>query len=270
MKARSVILWALALLIAAATAVFQRVTGPTYPVKGRVIVASQEVFFKLPQSHGGEGDAEIRLDAPDPALSGVLEFQRYRSNDPWRRQTLERRDGLLLGSIPHQPLAGKVAYRVLLARQGGPENPVSLTSNPVVIRFRGDVPAAVLIPHIVGMILAMILSVRAGLEALTRGPAAYALTVATAAALFVGGLLLGPIVQKYAFDAWWTGWPLGQDLTDNKTLVAMLIWLVALWRTSKNRRARAWVIAASLFTLAIWLIPHSVWGSELNYSSTQP
>ena len=31
----------------------------------------------------------------------------------------------------------------------------------------------------------------------------------------VGGFLLGPAVQKMAFDAWWTGIPFGHDLTDH-------------------------------------------------------
>ena len=94
-------------------------------------------------------------------------------------------------------------------------------------------------------------------------------------AIFVGGLILGPIVQKYAFDAYWTGWPFGHDLTDNKAAVAMLFWLIAYWRMRKDRRSRAWPLMASIVVLIIWLIPHSMLGSELDYTqlestATQP
>ena len=38
--------------------------------------------------------------------------------------------------------------------------------------------------------------------------------------LAVGGFILGPLVQNYAFGELWTGVPFGWDLTDNKTLIA--------------------------------------------------
>ena len=79
----------------------------------------------------------------------------------------------------------------------------------------------------------------AGLEAIVKGPAAYRLTVWTTLMVFAGGLILGPIVQKYAFGAYWTGWPLGNDLTDTKTMGAMLFWLVPLWFGRGGRNAES-------------------------------
>lgn len=48
-----------------------------------------------------------------------------------------------------------------------------------------------------------------------------------------------------AFGPWWTGFPFGTDLTDNK-------WLVGL---------------AVLFMIAVFTIPHSVNGSEYDYAT---
>jgi hypothetical protein len=83
----------------------------------------------------------------------------------------------------------------------------------------------------------------------------------------VGGLILGPVVQKYAFGAYWTGWPFGQDLTDNKTLVAWIFWAIALWRLHKNPANRTWPAIAMVVLLLVFLIPHSMFGSELDYST---
>jgi hypothetical protein len=80
-------------------------------------------------------------------------------------------------------------------------------------------------------------------------------------------MLLGPAVQKYAFGAFWTGWPFGNDLTDNKTLVAVIGWLIAWLRVRKYPNRRGWAIAAALILLAVYLIPHSMFGSELDYST---
>jgi hypothetical protein len=73
-------------------------------------------------------------------------------------------------------------------------------------------------------------------------------------------------MQKFAFGVAWTGFPAGTDLTDTKTLIAFLFWIVALVAGRKGRPARGFVIAASLVTLLIFLIPHSLLGSELDYS----
>ncbi|NOY60961.1 MAG: hypothetical protein GXO75_18785 [Calditrichaeota bacterium] len=80
-------------------------------------------------------------------------------------------------------------------------------------------------------------------------------------------MILGPIVQKYAFGTSWTGIPYGTDITDNKTLVAFIIWLIALVAIFKNKKARLWSLLAALVTLAIFMIPHSMHGSELDYSN---
>ena len=73
-------------------------------------------------------------------------------------------------------------------------------------------------------------------------------------------------MQKYAFGAYWTGFPLGTDLTDNKTLIAMVGWGVAWFMNRKGREGRGWIVLAAVLMLAIYLIPHSVLGSELDYT----
>ncbi|PJA54942.1 MAG: hypothetical protein CO167_00990 [Candidatus Marinimicrobia bacterium CG_4_9_14_3_um_filter_48_9] len=73
-------------------------------------------------------------------------------------------------------------------------------------------------------------------------------------------------MQKYAFDAYWTGVPFGWDLTDNKTLIAFLGWLFAWWKNRGEHRSRLAIIFAALLMFAIFMIPHSVLGSELDYT----
>jgi hypothetical protein len=120
------------------------------------------------------------------------------------------------------------------------------------------------------MFLAMLFSNRAGIEALRpqSNPRTYALW--TLALLFVGGIILGPIVQKLAFGVFWTGFPLGYDLTDNKTLIALIGWLAAVIAGRGGRPARWWVLGAAILLLVVYLIPHSLLGSELDYSQLSP
>jgi hypothetical protein len=76
-------------------------------------------------------------------------------------------------------------------------------------------------------------------------------------------------VQKFAFGAYWTGWPVGHDLTDNKTAVAFLFWIIAFIRLRRNRQAYGWAIAASVVLLLVYLIPHSVMGSEIDHTKLE-
>lgn len=71
----------------------------------------------------------------------------------------------------------------------------------------------------------------------------------------------------------WTGWPNGYDLTDNKTLIMWLVWALACAvlgrkpKTEKRERAgRAAVALAALVMLAAYVVPHSLRGSELDYT----
>jgi hypothetical protein len=261
--------WFLAFIIAAGTMLYQRLTGPTYPYNGKVEIDATLVKFELPRSSVNTSDCEVAVDVPDSDISGFLEYKRYKTEDAWTKVPLERKDNMLIASFPpKQPMAGKLAYRVILAKG---EKSVSLSGeNPIVIRFRGDVPIYVLIPHVLIMLLALLFSTRAGLAALDKksDPGKYAKWAAVL--FFITGFILGPLMQYYGFGLLWSGFPLGHDLTDNKALVAMVGWLIALFMMRRGKPARGWVLAASILLLVVFLIPHSLLGSELDYSKMAP
>ena len=120
--------------------------------------------------------------------------------------------------------------------------------------------------HIVAMFGGMLVANAAGLLALRGEKRLLGVSLAALVLLALGGLVLGPLVQKAAFGAYWTGWPFGTDLTDNKTAVAVLAWGVAAFRARGGRSARLAVGVAALVTLAVFLVPHSAWGSQIDWS----
>lgn len=251
---KSWVLWLLAVVITLSSALFQRATGPSYPVRGATKVGGVAVKYSLIRTHAS-GDAEVSVEA-DPAISGSMAWKRNKTEDAWTYVDMQRRGPELVASLPEQPPAGKLAYRVILQKDG---ERVTLGGSPVVIRFKGDVPEWILIPHIIVMFAAMLLSARAGLELFRPSPSTNLLWP-TFFLITIGGMVLGPLVQQYAFGALWTGWPFGTDLTDNKTAVAWVLWALAAWRKSP------WLIAlAAIGTFAVYLIPHSMFGSELKY-----
>ena len=257
--AKNTALWILAGLISIGSAVHQRMTGPTYAARGKATIGAETVSYRLPRNEETVRDCEVKVKIPDPAVSGRLEFKILGSPDRPLFLPMERRGDLLLGPLPKQPPAGKLEYRVLLSKDG---RETSLTGEkPLTIRFKGVVPAFILTPHILIMFLGMIFAAKAGLEAVVRGgrprkPALWAFGL-----LFTGGMILGPVVQKLAFGDFWTGFPFGHDLTDNKALFSIALWIAALVAGGKGRPARGWILAAAIVTLAAYLIPHSLLGS---------
>jgi hypothetical protein len=265
---RTVALWLIALLVTLGSAYYQRATGPTYPLSGTVVLNGTSLAYQLDRSHSGAGDAPVRVRVPRAGATGTLLWRRFRAEEPWVTVPMDRQGDSLVAALPHQLPAGKLEYTVRIVE--GEEEVMAPPDRTAVIRFKGDVPAAVLVVHIAAMFGAMLFSTRAALEVFSKQSKFTALTWWTIGGLLLGGLILGPIVQKYAFGAYWTGWPVGTDLTDNKTLIAMIGWLGAALALRTVPRPGVWVVLAALLMLGVFMIPHSLRGSEraLNGAST--
>lgn len=261
---KTFIIWIFALIITLASAYYQRLTGPTYPLSGNKSIDGVSLQYNLPRSHSGQTDEVIEIKVEDPSVKGVLEWKRYKTADEWTRVEMLYSEGKLTASLPGQPPAGKLQYKVTLIKKN---NLVTIPDDEnIVIRFKGEVPAGILIPHVIFIFMAMLLSTRTGLEIFKKEPQLKKFTLWTTGMLILGGMIFGPLTQLYAFGALWTGFPFGYDLTDNKTLIALIGWLIALWAVYKSSRKKFWVAFAALLMLIIFLIPHSLLGSELDYN----
>ena len=264
------ILWFLAIVITLSAAVYQRMTGPTYPKRISVSVNNTVHELKLVRSLSLAEKSEVRLDLNDSTVRANLFFKRYRSDGEYQvaefvyRATPEH--GEFFADIPQQPVAGKLAYYIEIIDKNGSQ--LYFKESPVVIRFKGDVPAFVLVPHILLMFIAMLFSTLAGLMAAIKYPMYKKYAFWTLILFIAGGMVLGPIVQFFAFGDFWTGIPFGWDLTDNKTLIALIFWILAVAMNRKKERP-LYTILAAVVLLLVFSIPHSLFGSELNYSSGQ-
>lgn len=281
-KAISIVLWILAFLLMLGAGVYQRLTGPTHPMRVSIEVAGESVTYRLVRAAWTDEQARIELPAVPGVEGGVVSWRRYPTREVWSEQPLARDGENWIAMLPIQPAAGKLEYSIDLSVEGSDVRLPEAERGNAILRYRDPVPLGVLIPHIFFMFFAVLIAWRAGLAALVhpfglRRLAWWALGLFT-----VGGMILGPIVQNYAFGEYWTGIPFGWDLTDNKTLVMWLAWLVAALVLERVARrdaggtvasdrsgggVRALVLVASVVTVFVYLIPHSVQGSELDYNA---
>ena len=251
---------------------YQRRTGPTWPVPVEEVLAGSEVSGELIRTQPGDEDARVAVTVTSADTQGEVVWRRYPTQEEWNRLAMvrEESDGTseLAAYLPNQPPAAKLEYSVRLWQDSG-----ELTvpnGSTAVIRFRGEVPAWVLIPHVIVMFLTLWIVFRAAIGAVLGEMAVRRFIPSILGFLIFGGFFLGPLVQKYAFDDWWTGWPFGTDWTDNKTLAALIAWLLAWWLCRKwPQFQRGAVIFATVVMIVVYLIPHSMGGSEMDWESME-
>lgn len=277
---KKTLLWILAVVITLSAAIYQRKSGPTYPRAEKVTLGDSTYTLQLIRTSGAR-DARVKLPVKDTAVHAAVYYKKLGIAEDWTRvdfkwtdikyhsafmtKIMRKKDETALAAhLPQQPPAGKLEYYIELVKNG---QTVDVAKNkPVVIRFKGDVPAGVLIPHVILMFLAMFFSTIAGLFAIFKIERFRRYTIWTFVILFIGGFIFGPWVQWYAFGDWWTGIPFGWDLTDNKTLFAFIFWVAALFGI--KGKGRPWlIILAAVMTVVIFSIPHSLFGSTLDYTT---
>ena len=256
--------WLLAIVITLVLSIYQRMTGPTYPKQVTVELNGDSYKIKLPRS-GVQHDEFVVLKGVPAALRQTqkpqMHYRRYPTTNDYTTVDFVWKDSVWQAALPVQPVAGKLQYYITVDGKDYP------TDEPIVIRFRNDVPASILVPHILLMFAAMLFAVYTFLLVVTHREYSRWLKI-TVGTLFVGGFILGPLVQHAAFGPWWAGFPYGTDLTDNKTLISFLFFIVALatlkWKYNK------WVVGlAVLVMVVIFSIPHSTYGSEYDYTTQQ-
>ena len=275
-------LWVLATILMLAAASYQERTGPTYPVRGTLQVGDTVLAYTLPRTETTPRDLRIAVPDPGPGAHGRVVYRRYPTDEPFTTLPMLRERGPdgtpeLVVHLPSQPAAGKLEYRVELDTRSDTlripsEAQAAAGEGMIVARYKDPVPLPLLIAHVACMFFAMLFGMRAALGALMLPEGIGGLAWTSLWLMTIGGLILGPFVQKHAFGAYWTGIPWGYDLTDNKTLIMWLAWAAVcavLWRTRRRavppRSARAAVVGGALVMTAVYLIPHSFKGSQLDY-----
>lgn len=238
--------------------IYQRITGPTHPVKVKLKFMEKEYNIKLIRSSNTGKDVQILLPIENNIIKADLFFKNLTQENGWEKREFERKKENLVSTLKSLPPAGKYLYYIKIYFQ---DVSLQIPEKPISIRFKNKVPDLVLISHILIIFSGFLISIYTGLYSIAFG-ASKKLTLITFILFLVGAGVLGPIVQYYAFGQFWTGFPLGKDLTDNKGLILVIFWGLAYFKI-KNGKGKEWILLAFFISVLVFFIPHSLWGSEL-------
>ena len=107
----SIAFWVLAFVLVLFTASWQRRTGPSYPLRGSVELASGEsVDYRLVRNENTDTDAVVSFPHAPSVESVDLHYRRHGTGEAFAVIPMERGDEGWTGALPRQPAAGKLDY----------------------------------------------------------------------------------------------------------------------------------------------------------------
>ena len=91
------ILWAIAFFITVFVVFYQRMTGPTYALRGKVMVENEKISFRLPRAHVTSSDCPVKIKIQDSEIQGSIFYKRFKTQDPAIEIVMQREGQELIG-----------------------------------------------------------------------------------------------------------------------------------------------------------------------------
>jgi hypothetical protein len=221
-----------------------------------------------------EAEVEVSKDIGD------VQIFLYYTPGPGPHEVLRMRQlepGRYFASIPSHKRGTLIEYYI--EAQAGSDLvvrvPAQDESPGFSFHYKGIANRALLLSHVVLMFISLAILLLCGYLALrairNRRAVLHVprLAFLGAVAFFISSFPLGMIVAYQTYNKPWTGFPVGSDMTDNKSLVIILYWAAAtfFYRGSVFRkdpstdllsiRTLPYVyLTGVLITIALFLIPH--------------
>ncbi len=227
----------------------------------------------------GPGRPDLALSAEgERALAPVVRYRVGKEHDLRSVAMRDRGDGVWEASLPGFVKGTKIYYAIEILGEGEIAARIPAERESFLfIKYKGKVSAVVLTLHILFMFASFYFMVQGVWSAagIIAGRARKAEAVGHARwvliSSFLGGWPLGFILNYQAFGVVWEGFTFGYDVTDNKTQIMFVFWLVSLLLVRGSflgkeeeldmlgaRGFAAAVIVSFLVSLALFIVPHSL------------
>jgi len=221
----------------------------------------------------GQGP-KLEISSSETAKVRAIVLYSETAGGPYQSLEMESRQGGFTATLPVMEKGKKWFYHIEVYKDN-----IKLATFPPerdqFIKFKGHISSIILIPHILlmfGTIFFGLMAVFTSIDvARGKGDARRSVIflLLTFTCAFIGGIPLGIAVSQQTFGgSGWGGWPLGDDVTDTKTEVLLLFWLVTILLSMRALSGRKMaiphgaysflVILSFVVTFVTFLIPHSL------------
>ncbi len=229
----------------------------------------------------GPGQPEILLHVEPPVEIDAAVIHRVPGVEAFDSVGMtEISSGVWSARLPSKEKGNRLEYGFSISHTMVSEAGTSRStehSGYYLIKSKGEVSVTVLVLHILCMFAAFFFIVEAILGAfamILKGEKKEFTVAQTRWVLlftFLGGLPLGFVLNRQRFGPIWEAFPFGTDVTDNKTQLIIIFWIILAalsWKSFACRRTgrdligpgafAAAVIIASFLSLFLYLVPHSL------------
>ena len=229
----------------------------------------------------GPGQPEIILNVTPPVEIDAAVVHRAPGTEPFDSVGMsEISKGVWAARLPARDKGDRLEYGFSISHTKVSDMGTSVStehSGYYLIKYKGEVSVTVLVLHILCMFAAFFFIVEAilGAFAMLIMKEEKDFTVAQTRWVllftFLGGLPLGFVLNRQRFGPIWEAFPFGTDITDNKTQLIIIFWIIVAalsWKSFACRRTgrdligpgafAAAVIIASFLSLFLYLVPHSL------------
>lgn len=223
----------------------------------------------------GEPSIRLKLEPPDGGTPYILFETGGAGSGEIAMNPMQA--GEWAARLPDLGKGGRLRYAIRVVRKDGGVTRLPSGDGYFLIKFKGNVSPIVLALHIAAMFGAFYFMFQClmGAVQILRGAEGKRGTVKSMrwvlALSFLGGWPLGFILNYQAFGPLWEGIPFGWDITDNKTQIMFILWLVCGvlvsgsffgWKEDKDiigpRGLAIAVLVSFVVSLVLYLVPHSI------------
>ncbi len=229
----------------------------------------------------GPGQPEIILQVEPPTEIDAAVLYRVPGVEAFDTVGMsEISTGVWSARLPAKGKGYRLEYGFIISQTEISEAGTALatsTTGYYLIKYKGEVSVTVLVLHILCMFAAFFYIVEAifGAFAMLIMGEEKEFTVAQTRWVllfsFLGGVPLGFVLNSQRFGPIWEAFPFGTDITDNKTQLVIIFWIIVAamsWKSFTCRRTgrdavspgvyATAVIIASVLSLFLYLVPHSL------------
>ncbi len=241
--------------------------------KGGVRAAHTTVFEQV-----GEGKpvVKISVEGEDEVVPRVV-FKNLSSGGKTPLEMKNKGPDLWAAKLPDLGKGQRAEYHFEIYKGGKKVLRLPEGDGSLLIKYKGHISTPVLALHIVFMFAGFFFVTESFLGAvwirfMGEGTGfTIRMMRAALACIFIGGWPIGFILNYQRFGPVWEGFPFGYDVTDNKTQIIFLFWLIAslLVRGSFYRGdSKSDILDRNQYTLAVmvcyavtvilFMVPHSL------------
>jgi hypothetical protein len=249
---QSLILWIGAFVISFLFAFGNRMISPEYPVTGSFGINMKPVTYKFEKVYRGNDGYQIVIGTDTDSLNGSILWQGKESSSGWNSVPMKFSGNTLTGRIPHQSPSTLVNYKVKVWK--GNKIFYIPARGKITLKYLSNVPSSIMGFYYLTLYLALIFSVRTGLDYFNDNQKIKKMSLFTIMIWIANVIVFNPVKHSYELSTRIGGTILPiTDLFDIRHLIFLVIWIAGIILIFNLKNYKIWAAITAGATLTAFL-----------------